>query len=195
MNPSRFVVCMKNVTSLTALTYLSLNIIQSMKNCHIIQLYTSAFWDPNLKVSHELGIEGIKPWSIFRIKKALKPQTLSISLLQEHQNFRKVTSLNHPQKGIFLIDSFMNPDERRCSTGACFVNPSSYISTCRMGECKGKTPFILNKKKTSKSPIAKIKKKKLMWNEALVGGLFQPLWKICSSNWIIFPRDRGEKKI
>ena len=28
----------------------------------------------------------------------------------------------------------------------------------------------------------------------LVGWFNQPIWKICSSNWIIFPRDRGENK-
>lgn len=157
MNPSRFVVCMKNVTSLT---YLSLNIIQSINNCHIIQLYTSAFWDPNLKVSHELGIGRIKPWSIFRIKKALKPQTLSISLLQEHQKCQKGHIPESPTKGICLIDNFMNPYERRCSTGACFVNPSSYISTCLMVNAKGKLPSFWTKKDRKKSHRKDLKNKK-----------------------------------
>ena len=33
-----------------------------------------------------------------------------------------------------------------------------------------------------------------VWCTYLVGGFFPPIWKICSSNWIIFPGDRDENK-
>ena len=41
-------------------------------------------------------------------------------------------------------------------------------------------------------PLLRICGKLKSENTPLVGGWFQPIWKICSSNWIISPQNRGE---
>ena len=158
MNPSRFVVCMKNVTSQASVTE-NHSVHEQTRICHLATSHIiqrlQLCWDPNIESFHDWDRRNQEAWRIFRIKKA-KKNFPSVSF-KSIKNFRK----SHPwithKRGFFLSITLWILTKRRCSTGHASWNFPSYPHVSWVN-AKGNSLHV-EQKKTSKSPLHRFKKK------------------------------------